>query len=60
MYTEMIILDYVYNKYVLNVILDINIWYPTYQKIPKFKEAIKIFISVLHQVYFDFLQDVVA
>ncbi|CAK80902.1 unnamed protein product (macronuclear) [Paramecium tetraurelia] len=51
--SKMIQMDYVYIQVIVQRVLLIHEWYSQYVKIPNHKEAIKILVSVLHQLYID-------
>ncbi|CAD8156627.1 unnamed protein product [Paramecium octaurelia] len=51
--TKMIQMDYVYIQILVQRVLLIHEWYSQYSKIPNYKEAMKIFVTLLHQLFID-------
>ncbi|CAK56760.1 unnamed protein product (macronuclear) [Paramecium tetraurelia] len=51
--TKMIQMDYVYIQVIVQKVLLIHEWYSQFNKIPNHKEAMKILVSVLHQLFID-------
>ncbi|CAD8086233.1 unnamed protein product [Paramecium sonneborni] len=51
--SKMIQMDYIYIQVIVQRVLLIHEWYSQFIKIPNHKEAIKILVSVLHQLFID-------
>ncbi|CAD8172373.1 unnamed protein product [Paramecium octaurelia] len=51
--SKMIQMDYVYIQVIVQKVLLIHEWYSQFNKIPNHKEAMKILVSVLHQLFID-------
>ncbi|CAD8168843.1 unnamed protein product [Paramecium octaurelia] len=51
--SKLIQMDYVYIQILVQRVLLIYEWYSQFYKIPNYKEAMKIFVTLLHQLFID-------
>ncbi|CAD8062363.1 unnamed protein product [Paramecium primaurelia] len=51
--SKLIQMDYIYIQILVQRVILIHEWYSQYSKIPNYKEAMKIFVTIMHQLFID-------